>query len=209
MKILIKQNNKIHPQNRLRNFLTRYGEVEIVNFANLKVEDFYKYNNEYDLVVLSGSGYKQLVGNESLYATEIEFVKQATVPIFSICFGLEIIALAYKLPLLKLERKEGVSETAISSGENEGTKVTVYFSNYWFVPNNRVDIITPVSTGKHSGVESIDSFVIPGRKIFAVQFHPENESQGNEGKFFFEGALRGFGIPFEVKPLSEINRRQS
>ena len=74
MKILMIQNNEVKPQTDLLTFLEKFGQVDEVNFANLKIENLSEYNSYY-LIVLSGSGFKELAGNESLYKEEMTLIR--------------------------------------------------------------------------------------------------------------------------------------
>src|SRR3989344_5129884 len=74
-----------------------------------------KDTNTYDLVVLSGSSKEQLIGNESDFKNEIDFILSNQKPLIGICFGCELIATAFGGQLRELESThKGIKDIEIT-----------------------------------------------------------------------------------------------
>ena len=178
MRILMIQNNEIKPQTELINFLEKIGQVNEINFANLKTENFPEYD-AYDLIILSGSGYKELNGNEKLYKIEMDLIEHTTTKIIGICFGLEIIANTFGERLEKLNEKIfGLNEIIF-----QDHKYTVWQNHIWALKQISESSKLETLSKSRNGIEIIK---VKDKDIFGVQFHPEHIENKNDGQKIFE-----------------------
>jgi GMP synthase (glutamine-hydrolysing) len=154
--------------------------VETVEQAE-KVSE--KDANSYDLVVLSGSSKEQLIGNESDFKNEIDFIRSNQTPLIGICFGCELIAFAFGGELRKLDfPHKGIKEIEILQPELSGgeLKISVYENHDWVMSEAPSDF--EVLAQSIDGPEMIRHKTLP---IYGLQFHPENFVNQTEGDELF------------------------
>lgn len=132
-----------------------------------------------DLIVLSGGSAMQLVGNEGEFAREIEFVKTTTKPVIGICFGCEIMAVAFGGALRPLEVKhQGVKEIEVfEEGASGPRTIKVYEYHRWII--DQMPEGFEVLGRSKDGPELIGHV---SRPLYGLQFHPENFVDETEGR---------------------------
>ena len=127
---------------------------------------------DYDAVVLSGGHDIPISGNEDVYKTELDLVRNLEKPIFGICFGFEIIARAFGAKLEQMPvREHGVLDIEIVEPDKifVGIKdFQVFESHRWVVKEPIKDLL--MLARSKDGIEAIKHKIRP---IYAVQFHPE------------------------------------
>jgi len=146
--------------------------VEVRDYSTLGVNEELK---QYDAIVLSGSQRKLAeIGVAEFYAAELELIRRQTRPMLGICFGIQMMALAYGEDVVNMGQKldgyymvklvepdelfDGLSEKFLvrESHEEMVAKLPYDFKLLAESPN------CPVETIKH--------LVYP---VYGVQFHPE------------------------------------
>lgn len=147
-----------------------------------------KDTDTYDLVVLSGSSKEQLIGNESDFKNEIDFIHSTRKPLIGICFGCELIVSAFGGELRKLDRShKGIKEIEILQPElSDGKqKISVYENHGWIMRGAPATF--EVLAQSADGPEMIRHQVLP---IYGLQFHPENFIDQTEGDELFLNLFR-------------------
>jgi GMP synthase (glutamine-hydrolysing) len=151
-------------------------------------DDFDKDTNNFDLVILSGGSKYQLVRNENVFEREINFIRNTTKPVIGICFGYELITLAFGATLKELpENKKGIYEIEIIDEDLGTRKIKVFESHRWVV--DRLPGVFDVLAISEDGPEIIKH---KEKFIYGLQFHPENFTEETEGDELFLKLLSQF-----------------
>jgi len=151
-------------------------------------DDFDADTNNFDLAILSGGSKYQLIGNEDKFEKEIDFIKNTKIPIIGICFGYELIALAFGASLKELsEVKKGMYEVQVIDESLGAGIIKVYESHRWVV--ERLPEIFKVLAVSEDGPEMIKHKDLP---IYGIQFHPENLVEETGGDDLFLKLLSQF-----------------
>lgn len=190
MKILVINNNTYY-KNRLANLLKRH-QLTIINYDELKGLD----TEMFDMIVLSGGGIvaegkkRSLKRFSHLYEDQIKLVRETKKPVIGICLGCQIIGYAFGAELhkqFKTLRKGlfpivAIRENDFMAGEEEAF---VYQSNHWIITELPEELICIAASGE--GAEIISHRTRP---IWGVQFHPEREKVGSDGRMIFNRILK-------------------
>lgn len=190
MKILVINNNTYY-KNRLANLLKRH-QLTMINYDELDGFD----TNPYDMIVLSGGGIvaegrkRSLKRFSHLYEDQIKLVRETDKPIIGICLGCQIIGHAFGAELhkqFKTLRKGlfpivAIRENDFMAGDEEAM---VYQSNHWIITELPDELICIAASGE--GAEIIQHRTRP---IWGVQFHPEREKVGSDGRLIFNRILK-------------------
>ncbi len=141
--------------------------------------DFDTDTTDFDVVILSGGSKYQLVGNEDIFKKEIDFIKNAKIPVIGICFGYELIVTAFGGTLKELSQdKKGMYEVRLLDKSLGEGIVRVFESHRWVV--DMLPETFDVLGISNDGPEIIKHKNLP---LYGFQFHPENfveESEGDE-----------------------------
>ncbi len=146
--------------------------VEIKDSSTIGVqEDVHLYN----AIIISGSQRKLAeIGTFELYANVAELVKQCQKPILGICFGHQLISMAYYEDVVPMEQRiEGyymvkkLYEDDLFAGLSE--KILVMESHEEMVANVPYEF-TKIAESPNCPIEAIKHRMLP---IYGVQFHPE------------------------------------
>lgn len=153
-------------------YLEQYDvEVKVVTNVSVDLNGL----NQYDAVVLSpGPGLPEQAGKL------MEAVKKALenqIPLLGVCLGMQALAIYSGDELYNQQHvKHGVAEpakrinpSAFYNGIPESFEVGLYHS--WAV---RLKDHSPFTATAYSENGVLMSMEIPGKKIYAVQFHPES-----------------------------------
>ncbi len=190
MKILVINNNTYY-KNRLQNLLKRH-ELTIINYDQVRETSV----DPYDMIVLSGGGIvedgrkRSLKRFSHLYEDQIKLVQEAKKPIIGICLGCQIIGFAYGAEIHRYfkSRRKGlfpivaIKRNKIMAGEEEAM---VYQSNHWII-TELPDEITCIA----ASAEGAEIIKVKNKPIWGVQFHPEREKPGSDGRMIFNRILK-------------------
>lgn len=151
-------------------------------------DDFDKDTTNFDLVILSGGSKYQLVGNKDKFTKELDFIKNTDKPVIGICFGYELIAVAFGATLKELsENKKGIYEVEILDGNLGEGKIKVCESHKWVI--DKLPDVFEVLAKSDDGPEMIKHKEKP---IYGLQFHPENFTEQTKGDELFLKLLSQF-----------------
>ncbi len=164
--------------------------VEVKDYSSINIGEDWKY---YNAIVLSGSQRKLAeVGNFDLYTNLVEVLKVCEKPILGICFGHQLISMAFYEDVVTLNEKiEGyymVKKTTpdeLFDGLDE--KFLVYESHQENVTNVPGDFL-PLAESPNCPVEAIKHHE---KAIYGVQFHPERfDDKHQAGKKILENFFK-------------------
>lgn len=190
MKILLINNNTYY-KNRLLDLLKKY-DVTVINYDQVKGYDM----DPFDIIVLSGGGIveegrkRSLKRFSHLYEDQIELVRKSTKPIVGICLGCQIIGHTFGAELHKQFKnlRKGlfpivaIKRNKVMAGQEEAM---VFQSNHWIITELPDDLVCVAASDE--GAEIIKH---KNRPIWGVQFHPEREKVGGEGRKIFNRILK-------------------
>ena len=175
----------------MANLLKRH-QLTMINYDELSGFDA----SPYDMIVLSGGGIvaegrkRSLKRFSHLYEDQIKLVRETNKPTIGICLGCQIIGHAFGAELhkqFKTLRKGlfpivAIRENDFMAGEEEAM---VYQSNHWIITELPEELVCIAASGE--GAEIIQHRTKP---IWGVQFHPEREKVGSDGRKIFNRILK-------------------
>lgn len=190
MKILVINNNTYY-KNRLQNLLKRH-ELTVIGYDQVGSID----PELFDMIVLSGGGIvedgrkRSLKRFSHLYEDQIELVRSTTKPVVGICLGCQIIGYAFGAEIHRFfkSRRKGlfpivaIKRNKIMGGQEEAM---VYQSNHWIItdlPEN----ITCIA----ASAEGAEIIKVKNKPVWGVQFHPERERPGSDGRMIFNRIIK-------------------
>jgi GMP synthase (glutamine-hydrolysing) len=191
-RILLVDNNLTGGKTReLEDSLSSNGaSVDVLARPRASAELF----DRFDGVVLSGSSAMlSEEGSQSAFREEVEAIRASRVPLLGVCFGHQLIGLAYGSRVVRAARptKRYVeTEVLVWDGPFSGMprKMSVYESHH--------ELVDPLPDGFVLLARSATSPVAAMRHrrlpVFGVQFHPErNSSENPDGDAFVRNFVRG------------------
>jgi GMP synthase-like glutamine amidotransferase len=164
--------------------------VEIRDYSTLGVNEDLK---QYDAIVLSGSQRKLAeIGVAEYYAAEMELIRRQTRPMLGLCFGIQLIALAYGEDVVNMGQKlDGYYMVKLSKKDElfEG------LSDKFLVRESHEEMVAKIpydfellAESPNCPVEAIKHMVYP---IYGVQFHPERyDDKHPAGQMILENFFR-------------------
>src|SRR3989344_719363 len=151
MHILLVDNTNTYPSLLAKSFSA--NEVTVVpwhEIGNVEVSNF-------DCAVLSGSSNFPVTGNEDEMSDELALIQTATFPILGICYGFELVVVAFGCRLKMMPKKEqGVSEMTVLNDDpilRGIEKLFVYEGHRW-VADSLPDSLIPLAKSAH-GIEGV------------------------------------------------------
>lgn len=144
-----------------------------------------------DLIILSGSSQMPLVGNEEKFSAELSLIAQTRKPIIGICFGSELITIAFGGTLKQLPaahkgvRSVELLDPDVGIGKKE---IQVYENHRWSI-DTLPEHFTVIARSA-DGPEIIRHTSLP---IWGMQIHPENHTNVTEGDEIFFHILKEIG----------------
>lgn len=178
MHAAIINNGSTEPTNILR--LLEGNEVVVFSYADAKKANA----DDFDLLVLSGGSQFPIEYNKEKLRDEIALIRRSSIPTLGICYGCELIAIAFggtltdrgdKTQGRTALRVEVVKNNPIFQGKKE---FLVYDAHRWVIDQVPTDF--EVLARSVHGVEVIKHKTRP---IYGFQFHPEkmlDETFGDE-----------------------------
>lgn len=190
MKVLLINNNTYY-KNRLQDLLKRH-DLTMINYDQVAGYD----TDTFDVIVLSGGGIvedgrkRSLKRFSYLYEDQIKLVQNTKKPIVGICLGCQIIGFAYGAEIHRYfkSRRKGlfpivaIKRNKIMAGAEEAM---VFQSNHWIITELPKELLCIAASDE--GAEIIK---VRNQPIWGVQFHPEREKPGGEGRKIFNRILK-------------------
>lgn len=140
-----------------------------------------------DLIILSGGSVMSLVGNETEFAREINLVTTTTKPVVGICFGCEVLTIAFGGTLRRLpQRHQGIREIELLATDDPSfsRRIKVYEGHRLII--DRMPEGFKVLGRSQDGPELIKHTSKP---LLGFQFHPENFVEETDGHTIFNQLL--------------------
>ncbi len=178
MRAAIVNNGKIRPER----LITLLQGFDISVFSNTEIEKV--VSEKFDLIVLSGSSSFPIVGNEEKLEKEMELVRTSAVPLLGICYGAQLINVAFGGTLRDMgvdQKLREVIEVEVVADESffQGrTRFMAYDAHHWVIDSTPPELEV-VARSVH-GPEIIRH---RSRPMYGFQVHPEkfpDESYGDE-----------------------------
>lgn len=141
---------------------------------------------KYELIILSHGREISVYRNDS----EKNLILDSNIPIIGVCYGFQMLSHTYGLKIEELNPPSvgsnkiiATSRHAMFNGVNQFTSIEKHKYGVKTIGTNEKVICHAVS---NFGVEIIE---ILNRKQYGFQFHPEIESQENQGNIIFKNLL--------------------
>lgn len=172
MKYLVVRNGTKFPNN----FLLFLGleNTDVVDLENLVGVDHTKY----DAIFLTGSNRYPIVYSEEKVSAEMELILNSTKPIIGMCYGCELINIAFGGTLEDKGsegRMKGITHLQIVSDDypflEKYNGMEVYENHQWICDTVAEDF--EVLAVSHSCAQIIKH---KERQIWGIQFHPEKKT---------------------------------
>lgn len=179
MNILLINNGSKYPYNFLHFFA--YADIDV--FDTTEIPPVEKVD-EYDLCILTGSSNFPIKYSFQHVKQEINMIQQASIPIVGICYGCELINVAFGGTLADKgaeEKAHGLTSISMVSNEpllQKYSSIKVYEAHRW-ICKQVPEALEIIAISKY-GPEIIRHSTKP---IWGFQFHPEKmtgESLGDE-----------------------------
>ena len=130
--------------------------------------------NEYDCIILSGSSHLPVLGNENLFAHELQLIRESAQLIIGICLGAELIDHAFGGELIDLgAKRKGLIKIIATDPTQillEHGRVFDVYEAHRFAIKTVPDQFAVLAVSDH-GPEIIKHV---SRPIWGLQFHPEH-----------------------------------
>lgn len=178
MRVALIENGTSEPFKLLE--ILKEHEVSVITLEDsLKALD-----HDFDLIILSGSSRFPIAYNLDILAPEIRLVRESSVPLLGICFGCELIAVAFGGTLRDLgEKQKGISTITVTDSKELFCGIEtfeVYEGHRWAIDQ------LP-ETFKTLALSSFGPEIVKHRTrpIYGFQFHPEKMLRETDGDELF------------------------
>lgn len=155
------------------------GEEEIVSYDNIPNDI-----SNYSLILLSGSSTTPVLGNEHVFAKELNMIQNTKAPIVGVCLGHELIARAFGATLTHFTTQH-VGMTEVTVLENHPmfmeTKSFPVYENHQYGVTEVSDELVPLAKTDHA----IAVLKHKTRDLYGLQFHPEHHTDQQFGDDVF------------------------
>jgi len=139
--------------------------------------------------MLSGAPTLSVIGNETLYAKEVELIKNCSKPIIGICLGFELIAYAFGAGLERMDvKEEGIVDIEILQEDTIFSNILdfkVYEAHRWVVKTLPECLI-----GLARSKDGFEVVKHKEKKIYGLQFHPEIFVESTCGSEIFNNLIK-------------------
>lgn len=182
MRIAIVNNGTKEPEKLLA--LTADHEVATYGFE--RAGDVLRGN--YDVVLLSGSSHMSVMNNLDRLSPELDLIRSCTAPLLGVCFGAELLAVAYGGSLRDTGHKEkGIFTVSILVDDplfQGRTSFEAYEAHRWVVDTVPQEL--EVLASSDMGPEILRHRTKPQ---YGFQFHPEKMCDETYGDELFRSLL--------------------
>ena len=166
-----------------------FPNAEVISWNKLKEVNLANF----DLAVLSGSSNFPVMGNESELAKELELIRLSPIPVLGICYGFELIVVAFGGTLKMLPHKEnGVLELTVEGADPvfDGIDKLIVYEGHRWIADSIPESLIPLAKSPH-GIEAVRH---KDRLIYGFQFHPEKHLNETVGRRILDNfvSLAGF-----------------
>jgi GMP synthase (glutamine-hydrolysing) len=148
----------------------------------------------FDLVVLSGSSRFPIMYNLEALAPELALIRECASPLFGICFGAELLAVAYGGTLRDTEQKEtgiyGVTAASDDSLFGGQRTFSVYEAHRWVIDTVPEEL--EILASSDMGPEIIRH---RSKLQYGFQFHPEKMCDETYGDELFRAFIERIVLP--------------
>jgi GMP synthase-like glutamine amidotransferase len=164
--------------------------VEVRDYSTIGINEELK---QYDAIVLSGSQRKLAeIGVAESYSAELELIRRHTRPILGICFGIQLIGLAYGEDIVNMgQMLDGYYMVKVV----EKDELFEALSDKFLVRESHEELVAKIpydfkllAESPNCPIETIKHMILP---IYGVQFHPERfDDKHPAGKQILENFFR-------------------
>ncbi len=184
MRVALVNNGTAEPQKILD--LLKNDSVDIFDFSKSAEIDLDKY----DFLILSGSSQFPIVGNKEKLAAEIDLIKRSKILTLGICYGCELMAVAYGAELVDIgeEHKEKTVIDIQVVKDNpifQGRKMFGAYDAHRWIIKTVPEEFEVLAKSEH-GPELIKHRTLP---MYGFQFHPEKMTDESFGDELFSAIL--------------------
>ncbi len=142
----------------------------------------------FDCIVLSGGSRFSVMSNLDILAGELRLIRESSIPLLGICFGCELIAVAFGGTLRETPNKrQGVFDirwTIETSFFPSHKSFRAFEAHRWVLDSVPSPLLTLAMSESGPEVIRHDS-----RPIVGFQFHPEKKPSETDGVQLFEAFL--------------------
>ena len=185
MRVAVVNNATIEPKRILS--LLKEDEEEVFDYSQSKNI----FREKFDLLILSGSSQFPIEYNKDKLADEIELIQKSSTPILGICYGCELIAVAFGGTLA--DRGEGSQlrenvcvKTEIADSLFIGREeFLVYDAHRW-----SIDVVPESLSVLASSEHGPEVIKHKTRPVYGFQFHPEKMLDETFGDELFNSFLK-------------------
>jgi len=189
-------NNGTKNSEKLHALLNRY---EVVDYSIDDADQI--LSKQFDLIVLSGSSRFPIAYNLDQLTNELRLITETTVPLLGICFGAELLTVAYGGTLKDTgHTTKGiltVSAKAQASLFNGQEAFDVYEAHRWIIDTVPEEL--EVLACSETGPEIIRHKT---KSQYGFQFHPEKMCDETYGDELFFALLTALGLPASTEDRS-------
>ncbi|MFI4896942.1 MAG: glutamine-hydrolyzing carbamoyl-phosphate synthase small subunit [Phycisphaerales bacterium JB059] len=161
-------------RNILRNLTQRGCAVRLVphDIAPDALADLFDSGHAHGLFISNGPGDPAAVEGVIATLRELLFQRALEIPTFGICLGHQLLALALGASTYKLKfGHRGANQPVL---DTDAKRVEITSQNHGFaVDAASLEAHGARVTHRHLNDDTVAGFEVPGRDIFAVQYHPE------------------------------------
>lgn len=127
------------------------------------------------------------------------------IPVFGICLGHQILALANGLSTYKMHNGHRGANHPVKNLLTGKCEVTS--QNHGFVVDlNEVENNEKVKlTHIHLNDNTLAGFQVKNKKIFSVQYHPESSAGPNDSRYLFDQFIENIRLGIKERSLTELN----
>lgn len=185
MRVGVINNGEKEPQNILA-LLTDH-EVKVFDYTEAGQVDTADFN----FLVLSGSSQFPVMYHQDKLSDEIALVRRADIPLLGICFGMQVMVVAYGGTLRDMGA-DAKCQRPIAMRVTTPDPIFAWLDTFMAHDSHRWTIDTipigfDIIAESDHGIEAIKH---QEKLLYGVQFHPEKRLEETQGKHIFESFVR-------------------